>query len=81
MHNLLDVGKDTRIAPSLPDALLTGFAWAQAPEGHSYWLVVYNRAQLGEFDTSDLAALVRAFFEAKEKLEIAEKALREAVCL
>lgn len=79
---------------SLPDALSSSFPWSETPEGHEYWDVLWLRAVTGSplEGTPNLATLVRSFLAAKdelvretldaaaeEKLETAEKALREAV--
>lgn len=73
---------------SLPDALTGAFYWEETPEGHEYWDVLWLRAVTGSplEGTPNLATLVRAYFEAKDTMpqadvDIAEKALREAVGL
>jgi hypothetical protein len=36
---------------SLFDALRCNFNWAETPQGREYWIIISNRAELGEFDS------------------------------
>ena len=67
-------------APCLSDALLRGFEWSKTPQGDTYWDSLFQKIEKGGLSV-DLAQLVRDYFEAKTDVDVAEKALREAVGL
>jgi hypothetical protein len=64
----------------LSDALLRGFEWGSTPQGDTYWDSLFQKIEKGDLSVG-LEQLVREYFEAKEDVEVAEKALREAVGL
>ena len=64
----------------LSDALLRGFEWCKTPQGDTYWDELWQKLENGGLSV-DLAHLVRNYFEAKTDVDVAEKALREAVGL